>query len=107
MLISGRLAGAFILDATYGIEVKTKDDIYIGIAERGMAALSAVGKPGYLVDCFPSLKYLPSWMPGAQFKRDAKEWSQDVTAMPRDCLQFVEEGLVCPQVPRLSDLLGN
>lgn len=31
--------------------------------------------PGtFLVDAFPSLKHVPDWMPGAGFKRIAKEW---------------------------------
>jgi hypothetical protein len=94
-----RLAGSFILDTTYGLDVNNKDDKYIDQAERGMAAMAAGGTPGYLVDLIPSLKYLPSWLPGAQFKRDAKVWSRDVSAMPRDCLRFVEDGLVCRLLP--------
>ncbi|RXW20872.1 hypothetical protein EST38_g4984 [Candolleomyces aberdarensis] len=93
------LAGAFILDVTYGIDVKNEDDIYIAQAERGMAAMAAAGTASsYMVDFFPSLKYLPSWLPGAQFQREAKAWRKDVTAMPRDCLRFVEDGLASPSV---------
>ncbi|RXW11946.1 hypothetical protein EST38_g13909, partial [Candolleomyces aberdarensis] len=89
-----RLAGAFILDIAYGLDVKNKDDVYIDQAERAMAAMAIGGTASsYLVDFIPSLKYLPSWLPGAQFKRDAKTWKQDASAMPRDCLQFVEDAL--------------
>ena len=31
--------------------------------------------PGtFLVDVIPALKYVPEWLPGARFKRMAKEW---------------------------------
>jgi len=44
--------------------------------------LSASGKPGaFLVDSIPLLKYVPSWMPGAGFKRKAKEWNSWATDM--------------------------
>jgi hypothetical protein len=29
-------------------------------------------------DTFPALKYVPSWFPGAGFKRNAKEWRKVV-----------------------------
>ncbi|KAJ2928475.1 hypothetical protein H1R20_g8623, partial [Candolleomyces eurysporus] len=100
------LAGAFILDIAYGLDVKDKHDVYIDQAERAMAAMAVGGTASsYMVDFIPSLKYLPSWFPGAQFKRDAKTWKQDASAMPRDCLRFVEDGLVCRSITAV--LLAN
>lgn len=89
------LAGAFILDIAYGIEVKSDSDIYIQQAERGMAAMAAAGTSSYLVDFLPSLGMLPSWFPGAHFKREASAWNRDVAAMPRDCLLYTEDALKC------------
>jgi hypothetical protein len=40
-----------------------------------MQTLSKAGFFGmYLVDYLPVLKYVPPWMPGASFKRQAREW---------------------------------
>ncbi|KAF6745976.1 cytochrome P450 [Ephemerocybe angulata] len=89
------LAGAFILDIAYGIEVKSDSDIYIQQAERGMAAMAAAGTSSYLVDFLPSLGMLPSWFPGAHFKREASAWNRDVAAMPRDCLLYTDDALKC------------
>jgi len=36
----------------------------------------ASAAPGaFLVDAIPLLKHVPNWMPGAGFKRKAKEWN--------------------------------
>ncbi|KAF5310372.1 hypothetical protein D9611_012042 [Ephemerocybe angulata] len=88
------LSGAFILGITYGLDIKSDEDNYIQQAERAMVSMSAAGTSSYMVDFLPSLRMLPSWFPGAKFKRDAKLWSPDAIALPRDCLRFVEDGLV-------------
>jgi hypothetical protein len=49
----------------------------------------------YVVDFIPILKHLPSWFPGAGFKREARLWRHHVKAMPRDPFKFVEDSLVC------------
>ncbi|KAJ2928477.1 hypothetical protein H1R20_g8621, partial [Candolleomyces eurysporus] len=87
-------AGSFILDVAYGLDIQSKDDFYIQLAERGMRAMALAGTfSGYLVNFIPSLKYLPWWFPGVQFKRDARVWRRDAEAMPRDCLRFAEDAL--------------
>lgn len=46
------------------------------MVEQSFTITAGIGQPGkYLVDILPILKYVPSWMPGAKFKRDAKEWN--------------------------------
>ena len=37
--------------------------------------MAAVAPGAFLVDSIPLLKYVPSWMPGAGFKRKAEEWN--------------------------------
>ena len=61
-----------IMRIAYGIEVEEPgNDEYISIAEKGLAVFAAALVPGkYLVETFPSLRFLPAWMPGAGFKRD-------------------------------------
>ncbi|KAJ7483546.1 cytochrome P450 [Mycena latifolia] len=69
------MAGALIMDVTYGIDVDSSNNQYIDLAEEAMHGLSVASLPGrFLVDTFPALKHVPSWIPGAEFKRMAKQW---------------------------------
>jgi len=66
---------ATILSVAYGITIKDSDDPYISTAEIALNGLSDAGIPGtYWVDYLPFLKHVPSWMPGASFKRKAAYW---------------------------------
>ncbi|KAI9453322.1 CyP450 monooxygenase [Lactarius psammicola] len=69
------VAGSTILDIAYGLDIRTSDDPYLKRAEECLAILDKAGNPGsFLVDIIPALKYVPEWMPGASFKRKAREW---------------------------------
>ena len=59
---------------TYGIDVDDAEEDYLSIAEASMAAFSSAFAPGkHLVETLPSLRFLPSWVPGTQgFRRDAE-----------------------------------
>ena len=77
-----RVVGAIVMDVIYGIDIAEKDDKFVKIAERETDAFGKIIVPGrYLVELFPSLAYVPAWVPGAKFKRDAKVWTQDVLAL--------------------------
>ncbi|KAJ7463862.1 cytochrome P450 [Mycena galericulata] len=77
-----RSAAETILSAVYGIDIQPSDDTYIALACEALESLSAAGVPGkYLVDSLPMLKHIPAWLPGARFKRDAKEWRKLAAAM--------------------------
>ncbi|CDO75710.1 hypothetical protein BN946_scf184493.g8 [Trametes cinnabarina] len=76
------MAGSLILGVAYGIDVQPKNDPYIATAETALHAMSKAGNAGaYLVDYMPFLKHIPSWFPGASFKRQAAEWRKATTAM--------------------------
>ena len=50
-------------------------DPYVALADAAIQSLSQAGVFGaYLIDYIPLLRYVPSWMPGASFKREAREW---------------------------------
>ncbi|KAJ6511711.1 cytochrome P450 [Mycena vulgaris] len=69
------MAGALILGITYGIDVLPSDDPYIDLVKEAMHGLATASAPGrFMVDAIPALKYVPSWVPGAGFKRKAKQW---------------------------------
>ncbi|KAI0820142.1 cytochrome P450 [Trametes gibbosa] len=76
------MAGSLILGVAYGIDVQPKNDPYIATAETALHAMSMAGNAGaYLVDYIPFLKHVPSWFPGATFKRQAAEWRKATNAM--------------------------
>ena len=88
-----RMAGSTILDIAYGLDIRNSDDPYLKRAEECLGIIDKAGNPGsFLVDIIPacahgsflftflclnlppSVKYVPEWMPGASFKRKAREW---------------------------------
>ena len=87
------MAGSTILDIAYGLDIHTSDDPYLKRAEECLGIIDKAGNPGsFLVDIVPPcahcsflfsslclkcsslVKYVPEWMPGASFKRKAREW---------------------------------
>ncbi|TFK69858.1 cytochrome P450 [Pluteus cervinus] len=87
------MTALFVVSMAYGIDIKPRGDPYVAIVERANACFSRAGNFGsYFVDFFPALKYVPDWFPGAQFKRDAKEWSKDVLALPHVGFELAKKG---------------
>lgn len=80
------MAGATIMSVGYGLDVETQNDPYITTAERSVHHLFEAAVPGaFLVDSIPSLKKVPEWIPGAGFKKKAREWrvlSQKMVTLP-------------------------
>ncbi|KAF7365866.1 Cytochrome P450 [Mycena venus] len=65
------------MSITYGIDVLPMNDPYLKLVRESMHGMAVGGVPGkYLVasNAFPILKYIPTWFPGAGFKRAAKKW---------------------------------
>jgi hypothetical protein len=61
----------------YGIKIQGFDDPYIVNIEESMNGLNIAAIPGsFLVDQIPALKYVPSWFPGAGFKKKAAYWAE-------------------------------
>ncbi|KAJ6588877.1 cytochrome P450 [Mycena capillaripes] len=74
--------GANIMAIAYGLDCMPSNDPYIDASEAALAAMRKAVEPGrFLVDIFPLLKCIPSWVPGAGFKRTAKEWRGMVQEM--------------------------
>ncbi|KIO27708.1 hypothetical protein M407DRAFT_23023 [Tulasnella calospora MUT 4182] len=46
---------------------------------------------GYLVDLVPALRYLPRWLPGMQFKRDASRWKKEICELEDTVFEAVKE----------------
>ncbi|TFY73854.1 hypothetical protein EWM64_g10158 [Hericium alpestre] len=87
-----RGSAAVVMDISYGHQVSQEGDIYVTIADRAMTGIAAAGIFGtYLVDYIPWLKYVPSWLPGTGFKRQAKEWRKYSRAMLDRPFEMVQE----------------
>ncbi|KAL1754631.1 cytochrome P450 [Schizophyllum commune] len=85
------LASSLLLGTAYGIVPESSEDAYVLNAEAAMFPFIRAAAPGaYWVNVFPSLKYIPDWMPGARFKRDARVWrklAQDMVEVPFQAVQ--------------------
>ena len=90
----------------YGINVEESDDPYISIAGEVLDGLAEAGVPGaFLVDIFPFLKYVPSWVPGAGFQRKAAHWREAMNTMVEKPFRHVQEQLVLDHFLRAHELL--
>ncbi|EMD33937.1 hypothetical protein CERSUDRAFT_141279 [Gelatoporia subvermispora B] len=91
------MTGAVMLGIAYGINVQPKDDPLKHIAEEANRVASVAANAGvYLVDVLPVLKHIPSWMPGAKFKREAeyfRKWADALLRAPYEVVQKrIQEG---------------
>ncbi|KAI0632690.1 cytochrome P450 [Trametes polyzona] len=67
-----RWAVGTIMEITYGHRIHSMEDEYVKLARNVTVETVLAGSPGsMLVDFFPILKELPTWAPGAGFKRNA------------------------------------
>ncbi|KAF7374550.1 O-methylsterigmatocystin oxidoreductase [Mycena sanguinolenta] len=88
------LAAAIIMAIVYGYEVQPANDHFVGLSEAAVKRLSDSFFPGAVaVNTFPILRYLPSWMPGADFQRYAAECRQLVKEMREAPFNFVKENM--------------
>ncbi|KZT66511.1 cytochrome P450 [Daedalea quercina L-15889] len=66
----------------YGYNLHEDDSSFVDIARAAMPEFSAGFMPGaYLVDLLPILQYVPSWIPGMEWKKLAKTWKRDTNAV--------------------------
>ncbi|KAH9483711.1 Cytochrome P450 monooxygenase COX2 [Psilocybe cubensis] len=86
---------AMIMDIAYGARVEdSSTDPHVLKIEEALEGLTEAGVPGaFLVDIMPILKYVPSWFPGAGFKRKAAKWSKINTDVVQDPFIRVEENM--------------
>lgn len=65
-----RIFSAIILKITFDMDVSDMDHEYMQIAVEAIKGQSEAQMPGkFWVDFFPTLKYMPRWIPGAHFKQ--------------------------------------
>lgn len=105
----------------YGYPVTSDDDHFVEIAEESMRVGSLAGAPGkWLVDSLPwrkssssalcwiytyliwflLVRFLPDWFPGAGFKRQAKQWCDQLYNQSLEPHDYVKQQLVRILSPR-------
>jgi hypothetical protein len=90
------LAASTILKIAYGHEVKSLDDEFVALPEQvgGTAAeIGATSVGAMLVDFFPMLRHVPSWIPGADFKRRAIALHKDFDAFLSAPFEMVKRNM--------------
>ncbi|KAF7974983.1 hypothetical protein HWV62_10733 [Athelia sp. TMB] len=88
---SHRSTASLLLKVAYGYTVESENDSFVKIAEDAMLGFSKASEPGaFWVDNFPSLKYVPSWIPGAGFKKVAHTMRMDLERLYNVPFDFVK-----------------
>ncbi|KAG8689325.1 hypothetical protein FRC11_003154 [Ceratobasidium sp. 423] len=88
-------AGSVSIRMTYGHTVRSFDDRFMQEAEEFMNVLNEALMPGrWLVEMIPLLRFVPSWFPGAIFKRKAKEWAESTNRHRQVPFDYVMKNLV-------------
>jgi len=92
-----RYAGGLTLSVVYGYETVSNDDEFLCLAEECVDLLAnriASGGGIWPVDIFPSLRYMPLWMPGSGFKKNAMAWKRKMEEFVDRPYEFVKNNLV-------------
>ncbi|KAF5387612.1 hypothetical protein D9615_000087 [Tricholomella constricta] len=93
-------AGAIILRISHGYEVKESRDPFIELADQATEQFSLATAPGgYLVDSLPVLCHVPTWFPGAGFRRTAKLWAATLVEMVEQPHDFVKRQMAAGVAP--------
>ncbi|KAG8995536.1 hypothetical protein FRB90_000146 [Tulasnella sp. 427] len=81
-----------IIKITYGRLEDGRGMDYVR-ANVHMMDIVVAGLEGYAVDLIPALQYLPSWLPGMEFKRTAAGWRKDIDELEFSLLESVKDSL--------------
>ncbi|KAK0234240.1 cytochrome P450 [Armillaria fumosa] len=87
-----RTTGAISLRIIYGYEVQEEEDLFVELAEQAMHHFSlSITSGRFLVNLIPSLRYVPDWFPGAEFKRTAKIWASTRRDLVEKPYEYVKQ----------------
>ncbi|KAM5545443.1 hypothetical protein V8D89_000481 [Ganoderma adspersum] len=92
--------GKSIIGISYGHDIEVKGQDYISYAEGVHDVFGLAAKPyAFLVDQFPFLRHLPSWLPGLGFKRQARQWRQDLDELAQIPFDTVKADIASGDAP--------
>ena len=79
----------------YNVAEDQSEDPLVKIVEKAMRGFARASEPGaFLVDSIPILKYVPSWLPGTGFKREAAGMRRDLWELYDVPYEFVKHEMV-------------
>lgn len=77
-----RMSGSTLLSSVYGYEVSSSNDGLVKTVESAVHRISEAALAGnFYVNTILWLKYVPSWLPGAKWKRTANAWRKEIDEM--------------------------
>ena len=92
-----RYATSIIVEVTYGKFISGPNDAYVTIISKAMEGIKATAVPGrYWIECFPFLRHIPSWIPGATAQQLVKEYLPYSIKMRENLYAEVQDALVSP-----------
>lgn len=101
-----RITAATVVKIVYGMDIDDMDDEYVQLAEMTMQGLAKGHIPGaFWVEYFPFLRHIPSWVPGAHFKKLADKYRPFSEAMVQKPYDHVLQKLVCAQPAYVDSIL--
>ncbi|OJT07746.1 O-methylsterigmatocystin oxidoreductase [Trametes pubescens] len=89
-----RYTGGLTLLIVYGYRVLSNTDRILDMAGESLELLSnriAAAGIVWLVDLFPPLKHIPTWFPGAGFKRNAALWKGKMEAFVNEPYEYTKD----------------
>lgn len=94
-VILSSLFGAMIIEVVYGFEDEDRINHYVDLNDRALAAVVEGFTHGrFWVDYLPWLRYVPSWLPGAEFKRKAEKWREEAVKLREGPFEEARRALV-------------
>ena len=86
---------SLIVRLIYGIELQEESDEYFKMVERITDVAEDIAVPGrYAVEAFPSLQFLPSWLPGMHFKQYAENAKREISGIVSSLLEKTKDDIV-------------
>ncbi|KZV87066.1 cytochrome P450 [Exidia glandulosa HHB12029] len=105
-----RHAVSVTMRMVYGHIVPDGEETYIDLAEKMAKLTNIASQPGrWLVDSFRWMEHLPDWIPGAQFKRTAKQLHYELEEFTNRPMRMTKENMrngraeACFAVSQLED----
>lgn len=89
-----RNACAIILKVAYGYPMGGYEDEFVKIIDDGFAAFGTLNAPGrFFIEYFPWLRFVPSWFPGAEFKRYALKMRGELAQVDRKPFDWAKKAI--------------
>lgn len=83
------------MSTVYAYELSGTNDQYLKIAREALGRLGRAVFPGtFIVNTFPTLRFLPEWLPGITFWRFANDTRPYADAMKNLPFDIVKKGMV-------------